>query len=104
MTHHTPIPWRIRPQELDERMRQIRYESGDGLASVIATTHNATICEEHGGDAVSNAAFIVRTVNCHEELLAALKEAREFVSSVVQDRESAMLGRIDQAIYKAESN
>lgn len=101
MTKHTPTPWIMRPQELDETMRQIRHESSDGLASVIATTHNATICEEHGGDAILNAEFIVRAANNFQSMLDALKLAADVMYGW-GDPENQILPILHKIIAKAE--
>lgn len=101
-TQHTPTPWIVRRQELDENMRQIRRESVDGLSSVIATIHNETICDEHGGNAISNAAFIVRAVNAHEELLLIIKFAKQLIRSNMNYEEVISLqGEIADATAKA---
>src|SRR5580692_8806380 len=95
---HTPTPWIVRPQELDENMRQIRHESSDGLASVIATIHNETVCEEHGGDAIANAAFIVRAVNAYKEMFDLLHEIH--ILHAVLNISESLDSRIDLALRK----
>lgn len=108
---HTPTPWMIRPDELQEGSFQIRHETPfyrDNMlvASVIARTVD-NIAEEHGGSQEANAAFIVQAVNSHEELLEAMKE---FVNAYPGNR-VATLGngqarqsydRFVKAIAKAE--
>jgi hypothetical protein len=52
MAEHTPTPWHTDQVELFDTFNQV--------LGLIRTT--------------ANAAFIVRAVNCHEELMAALEE------------------------------
>ena len=56
---HTPIPWRAKRDD-------------EGWWNVIGHD-SALICELWGQENSADAAFIVRVVNCHEELLQALK-------------------------------
>lgn len=62
-TAHTPIPWSI---SADGQ----RIISADG-ESVIADVHGAACADQEGA---ANARMIVRAVNSHAELLAALRE------------------------------
>ena len=98
--NHAPTPWM-----LDNRNKSY---VGDSKGNRLLTAVNYD---------VDDAAFIVRAVNAYEELLAMLKEAREFVAFATTklkyqsagnefepNRESAegTLGRMEQAIAKAE--
>lgn len=68
-TTHTPTPWAV-----GDNVKQAIYSVEDG--ECIAFAHNADL-PELGGISVqvakANAAFIVRAVNSHEALVAALE-------------------------------
>lgn len=108
-SQHTPTPWMIRPDELQEGSFQIRHETPfyrDNMlvASVIARTVD-NIAEEHGGSQEANAAFIVRAVNNFDEILRALKLAHQCLESLMSGDENdydAHQKEIEQAIAKAE--
>lgn len=59
MNEHTPTPWGA-----------VKYESGWAL---IGPTSDDKIARVEKTNGHANAAFIVRAVNAHEELLAALR-------------------------------
>ena len=59
---HTPLPWSVHAIFPD---------------SVLAEETNVCQCWNISGQGEANAAFIVRAVNCHEELLATLKAVRQ---------------------------
>ncbi len=70
MATYTPTPWRIEPAEHGNSF----IKSG-----------NAVVCETYTylGDEQferNNAAFIVRAVNCHDELVSAIEATRALVS------------------------
>lgn len=76
MTEHTPTPWHLEIEKIgrDESQR-------------IAISRGATLIAHYETDFVeypetdeenaANAAFIVRAVNCHAELVAALEACAE---------------------------
>lgn len=67
MKAHTQGPWIVRKHNDGHR---IWHEPGDGLRSLIVPIINDfDICEEHGGDSLSNAALIASA----PDLLAALE-------------------------------
>ena len=74
-TGHTALPLFIRDAGKfglsDSRLLNIEHESGE-LRSVVATLNESQICEEHGSVEVY-AELIVRAVNHHAELVAALR-------------------------------
>lgn len=93
---HTPTPWR--QSEINPM-----YVLDDARGEIIAE------CQPHYVDKKSkeNAAFIVRAVNAHDELLAALKKIREMVqqcnaSNAVAVQEYLRSGNGAKAIAKAE--
>ena len=84
---HTPTPWIRRESKSDV----IWIEDGNGRVVM----HNSSVKDPEDQ---ANAAFIVRAVNAHEELLAALHEARYLL--IGHGRRSDM---IDKAMAKAEA-
>lgn len=78
MAEHTPTPW----QGCKNGDCQCGYIFGDEGEVYVAQALNPKNIGPSGPDPYptfecgqSNAKFIVRAVNCHDELLAALKEA-----------------------------
>ena len=67
MAEHTPTPWR-----LDTRWSRLIVQgpNNEDIASVFGTRSD---------EGKACAAFIVRAVNCHEELVAALEVAEHCV-------------------------
>ena len=100
-TDHTPTPWTFGNGEKFPFV--IRHDS-DGLGSHIAyIACQEVICKEHGGTPEANAAFIVRAVNAHEELLEACKCAGDALLANEGDpikREA--LRQLREAIAKSE--
>ncbi|CUW85647.1 hypothetical protein N5C66_03720 [Rhizobium pusense] len=90
-TTHTPTPWFLNEAQ--------DFVKGDGRH--IAVLFDGTPTSPTVKERKSNAAFIVRACNAHDELLAALKAARDFhdwnESSV-----SATARQVVVAIAKAE--
>lgn len=97
---HTPTPWRIvlAPTQIVT----------DG--EIIATLNNAMGVEQRQG----NAAFIVRAVNSHEELMEAIKVAYQFFNTEANTPDEnglvaagnsvvrVVLRKMKQAIARAE--
>lgn len=87
---HTPKPWKV-------------FTTPDGLKVVgIGSEDGGGICDAGFGiwawkepEGLANAELIVRAVNCHDELLAALKTCREMVGHPDN------IAFIDAAIAKA---
>lgn len=101
---HTPTPWTVSQAELDQQARVIRYDA-DGISSHIAMVNENTLAPEHGGSAIANAAFIVRAVNAHEELVNLLKQAQGYIEDVQRDfalEDSGIVSDLKEAIAKAE--
>ena len=81
-SQHAPTPWEIVRQSGDDK---------DDFLAIFAKAVNkqpVTVLFMGGSDAHSafknykaNAAFIVKAVNCHEELIAALEAAIEQIKS-----------------------
>jgi hypothetical protein len=80
---HTPTPWRASSSDPKAIRRKTRFIG-------------ATEREE-------DTAFIVRAVNAHDDLVAALKEARDaLVRAPAIFMPSYTIGKIDTALAKAE--
>lgn len=107
---HTPTPWIVFDASA-------RYPGIDGQndTTVVVHGYDGEACGVRGSvhaTALANAAFIVRACNAHDELVAALKEAR---NQMLTNREcagkrqsnervnmtSAALLQIERALAKA---
>lgn len=95
MTGHTPTPW---------------AKSG---STIIDLETGLTICEIEDMPAVRselNAAFIVRAMNCHEELLESLKALAHIIRkgpdklppAVFKGVQKELLSQAEKVIAKAE--
>lgn len=74
--NHTALPWTFEPLTCDDD-RGMGYISG---ADGREISHHG-VSERWKHENLANAAFIVRSVNCHEELVAALKIAKKFMEA-----------------------
>ena len=100
---HSPLPWEV--CRFQDNMDEFGIHSPNhpeatktGKPEPHHMAHAKTVCRGMTGPQKdANAAFIVRAVNAHEELLAALHEARYLL--IGHGRRSDM---IDKAIAKAE--
>lgn len=78
-TEHTPTPWGI------ERTRDTMWigpmrPDGHKVASIVFYVHRGPdYIDEHNMRAEANAEFIVNAVNSHDEMLAALKDAKDTI-------------------------
>ncbi len=97
MKAHTPGPWIVRKHNDGHR---IWHEPGDGLRSLIVPIINDfDICEEHGGDSLSNAALIASA----PDLLAACESALKVLDDPDADQFTAnvLYAKLQSAINKA---
>lgn len=86
---HTPTPWNLNP-------KAVLVIESEGVT--VASCGNANVIRDQWE---ANAAFIVRAVNAHEELLSLLKEARNrMIGSAPAIR--SLSERTDKAITRAE--
>ena len=100
LANHTPLPWKY-VSEYDEAYIDGPEPSQKGII-------NFYLCDTEVGHA--NAAYIVRAVNAHEELIAALNEAVKIMESMggyLEEPEAKTFKRLIQAkvlpaIAKAE--
>lgn len=85
---HTPTPWEIAHYEggLLEGLNFIRSADGEEICSINDASEKAK----------ANAAYIVRAVNAHEEMLLVLKELQRTI-----DKDHFYADRINEAIAKA---
>lgn len=101
MEKHTPTPWKIENQKGKNLGGMIMQQP----PYIVSQKGNA-VCSMGGGsvfyeNAEANAAFIIRAVNSHGELLAALKTARSIILHDIDETEADCC-QIDNAIAKAE--
>lgn len=85
-TKQTPTPWRV--EKNDQGANFIRGDNGDGVALANCIPASST-----------NAAFIVRACNAHDDLLASLKEISDELGYTFP---LDIKGRMRAAIAKAE--
>lgn len=87
----TPRPW------------SISYKIGDAIICIGETETYGT--DYYGGKLIcesvepSNAKLIVKAVNCHDDLVEALKQAKSFIKGMTGECPNI----IEQALSKAES-
>jgi len=96
MAEHTPTPWQqgrllsttVTREWDDDYREQKEYEES---ALVCVNFHASdegrsrriiAVATHMDGNAGANAAFIVRAVNCHEELVKALEDAIELINDI----------------------
>jgi hypothetical protein len=99
---HTPTPWTASEDQI--------------LSKDLNKWGNWIVCEmPKGRDEISeaveenkaNAAYIVKCVNSHEELLEALKEAHAMLENIGIEKGQyygKAINKVEQAILKAEGN
>jgi len=75
VSDHTPTPWKVRMY--GEKNRWASFQGPDEMA--IGDTNVSARSPE---EALANAAFIIRAVNAHEELVEALKKITEVDSDL----------------------
>lgn len=82
MTQHTPTPWIVKKVRT-----QVGYCFNVGPQHIVDDTHggaclydDSTSFNPHAeGEQEANAAFIVTACNCHDELVAALRDAHDLL-------------------------
>ena len=96
MTKHTATPWIIEADSVSNKLTQIK-QGGiivDGERERIATVNFAS----NKANAEANAAFIVKTGNCHSALVNSCKKALEFSLRHSDETES---GNVYSTLYDA---
>lgn len=102
---HTPLPWSV--------VLTDHPDNGDDCWGIDAESGSVGFCE--GPNDEANAAFIVRAVNCHDDLVAALNQVKAaFSKNDMTEAKRApwipggdarrILTIVDAAIAKAESH
>lgn len=100
-SQRTPTPWIARaPHETSGQavIEVIR----DGIRSKIAVLIPSHLCDEHGGDVASNAAFIVTACNAYEanqRTIAELTEAIKYAIAILDQPISRRL-KADDSIFR----
>lgn len=106
---HSPTPWRADVSEpLPGREFVIRSADDRSVARYVAFDDHLRFAHETAEPVhvAGNAEFIVRAVNCHDELVAALKESLAMInrqSDFNDDGDGEMKDRMADAIKKAEA-
>ena len=107
MTEHTPLPWRV-SSDMHGRMLRILSERHGAVAIDTPFRHDAfdpegTGRSDHTDEMLeANAKLIVRAVNCHDDLLAALEWAERALAPYSKDpAEGSGMHKIRAAITKA---
>lgn len=96
MPDHSPLPWSVFVRPYDGSTMILSPEAGLFVANV--TDHGEMPAE-------ANAALIVRAVNCHADLLAALKALRSWCIPGMDWTDEIgrqLLADADEAIAKAK--
>jgi len=105
---HTPTPWKsIREDYRGNADKLVIHSSDDHRIAVVDVTKWED--DERGFTEIeeANAAFIVRAVNCHEDLLIAMKKIKEWYAPTANggwaDHQDAITYQLAcQAIARAE--
>lgn len=100
MSEHTPTPWEV-VDATEHRGPYIVGPYGD-IADLYAMSNPMLLSTRNGGesrpvqfmDAEGNAAFIVKAVNCHDELVAALEAFRLRPDAIVASQGDTIVLRI----------
>lgn len=96
--NHTPTPWRVSPADpyvIEHASEGLRPQT---VARTGAASANTKTTMRH----LDDAAYIVRTVNAHDKLLAALKRWERFMRDNYKPEEISFWDETVQAIAKAE--
>lgn len=99
---HTPTPWKF--------VESSTNGQPDGATFWLVDSQDESVANlsRLGGKAIEkqriNAAFIVRAVNSHEELLACLKGAMMIVKTLSSDNDTVFVKEAEQVIAKAEAS
>lgn len=97
---HTPLPWKVVETLGEDAIVQNIPWKSPGIAP-ITVAH----VWSHGknGDPKANAAFIVKAVNAHEELVELVKMFRSDILMSGREPHSNLMKRIEKAIDEAET-
>lgn len=97
MTQHSPTPWTLDGEHIfDDILAHVAtVDFSDDDEPTI--TGRGTL---PAGTGRNNADFIVRAVNCHDDLLAACRAAFDELASLNDNQD--LIDQLDSAITKAE--
>jgi hypothetical protein len=96
-TKHTPTPWKVndcRDSGWMDNAIYIAKDSGENLARVY----------KDYGNVEANAAFIVRAVNAHDELVAKLSAVQSILNSLTIGTQTTAFGRDRSNALRDEAN
>lgn len=90
MGEHTPTPWATEYRKGQNSFYgQDIYEAATGETIATAAWYPVALSDTHTTtNREANAAFIVKAVNCHDDLVAALEEARSAVEYAYRGTDS----------------
>ena len=96
----TPRPWTVERHDQDDG--SINYEIWTNGWVLIATYHRVvTLSDADNERAREDAALIVRAVNAHDDLVAALKAAMDHIGNGYQPPD--LIEQANAALAKAEA-
>lgn len=100
---HTPTPWRLMPKH----NRYIAGRNEAGIDVIIADTGAESVAA-HKQRAIDNAAHIVKCVNSHDALVAALRKLRDLAkdsdgSNLPRDEYIVRILTISDAVKEADT-
>jgi siroheme synthase (precorrin-2 oxidase/ferrochelatase) len=102
---HTPLPWQVEDNLPPEEGTLLIYapNAGDGWHQIVAFVGDM---ENVDGEDLANAAFIVHACNSHDDLVAALQEARRETRGLwyTVDGAEFLCDRLDSILAKATGN
>lgn len=80
----TPRPWRVNYHDAGRYIADLSADLGKNGGGIMQIRTIATVLKYCGdAEAAANAALIVKCVNLHDELVAALLEAREIIDDLL---------------------
>ncbi len=98
MSHPDPLPSRMTPKPAAHTPTPWTIDARGSVTS--EDKQNVIMIQPSFALDFNDAAFIVRAVNSHEEMLSVLKEIKKIIH--LQDFYSEFLSVVDKAIAKAE--
>jgi hypothetical protein len=109
MTEHTPTPWCVQtveehfPKEVAEQWsNEYRDSKAYEMSGTIwCGSRIVAVATDMGGKAPDNAAFVVRAVNSHDALVAALEEIAEGYGDTDHANHCTKIRRIARAALAA---
>lgn len=100
MTQHTPMPHTPTPWRVHEGPDLEVYHDDGDVCPVIATIDRDNTSEEQ---ALADSRLIVRAVNSHEALVAALKQAKRLLF-IASPEDEKIVAQVEAALKLAEES